>query len=183
MGTRHLICVVKNGEYKVAQYGQWDGYPSGQGKDILNFLNSEEFDLEVFRKKVDQVRWLTEEEIKTINSMRNWQGKYPYLSRDCGADILNHIFNSDEPLTVNDSLSFAGDSLFCEWAYVINLDNDTLEVYSGFNKQPLKEDERFYGCENSDSKEYYPVKFVKEYDLHNLPSDKEFIDELEKDEG
>lgn len=38
MGTRHLICVQHNNEYKVAKYGQWDGYPSGQGAGILEFL-------------------------------------------------------------------------------------------------------------------------------------------------
>ncbi|MHC5949058.1 hypothetical protein ACVXZ3_04645 [Providencia hangzhouensis] len=38
MGTRHLICVAKDGDYKVAQYGQWDGYPSGQGLTLLTFL-------------------------------------------------------------------------------------------------------------------------------------------------
>jgi len=27
MGTRNLTCVMKDGQYKVAQYGQWDGYP------------------------------------------------------------------------------------------------------------------------------------------------------------
>ncbi len=37
-GTRNLTCVVVGGEYKVAQYGQWDGYPSGQGLTALNFL-------------------------------------------------------------------------------------------------------------------------------------------------
>lgn len=29
MGTRHIIAVVADDEYKIAQYGQWDGYPSG----------------------------------------------------------------------------------------------------------------------------------------------------------
>ena len=38
MGTRNLVCVVKGGEYKVAQYGQWDGYPTGQGETIVEFL-------------------------------------------------------------------------------------------------------------------------------------------------
>ena len=42
MGTRHLICVVSDGDYKVAQYGQWDGYPSGQGAAILEFLHKED---------------------------------------------------------------------------------------------------------------------------------------------
>lgn len=26
MGTRNLTIVYSNGEYKVAQYGQWDGF-------------------------------------------------------------------------------------------------------------------------------------------------------------
>ena len=37
MGTRNLTCVVLDGKYVVSSYGQWDGYPSGQGKTILNF--------------------------------------------------------------------------------------------------------------------------------------------------
>jgi hypothetical protein len=41
MGTRHLIKVIYNKETKVAQYGQWDGYPDGQGLTILNFLDEE----------------------------------------------------------------------------------------------------------------------------------------------
>lgn len=33
MGTRNLTAVYIDGEYKVAQYGQWDGYPEGPGAD------------------------------------------------------------------------------------------------------------------------------------------------------
>ena len=40
MGTRHLICAHKDGKYPIAQYGQWDGYPEGQGVDVLSFLHS-----------------------------------------------------------------------------------------------------------------------------------------------
>jgi hypothetical protein len=42
MGTRHLTMVVSNNETKVAQYGQWDGYPEGQGVTILTFLRSKD---------------------------------------------------------------------------------------------------------------------------------------------
>ena len=39
MGTRNLTVVFMDGEYKVAQYGQWDGYPEGQGITCFNFLH------------------------------------------------------------------------------------------------------------------------------------------------
>ncbi len=43
MGTRNLTLVKdKEGKTKVAQYGQWDGYPEGQGTTILNFIRSKE---------------------------------------------------------------------------------------------------------------------------------------------
>lgn len=40
MGTRNLTAVYLDGQYKVAQYGQWDGYPEGQGITVLTFLLS-----------------------------------------------------------------------------------------------------------------------------------------------
>lgn len=30
MGTRNLTMLISDGETKVAQYGQWDGYPGEQ---------------------------------------------------------------------------------------------------------------------------------------------------------
>ena len=40
MGTRGLTKVIdKDGITKVAQYGQWDHYPEGQGVKILYCLN------------------------------------------------------------------------------------------------------------------------------------------------
>lgn len=41
MGTRNLTIVIdKQGALKVAQYGQWDGYPSGQGAVVLEFAKN-----------------------------------------------------------------------------------------------------------------------------------------------
>lgn len=50
MGTRNSTLVKSKGKVKVAQYGQWDGYPTGQGQTIADFLNSD-VDLEDFAKK------------------------------------------------------------------------------------------------------------------------------------
>ena len=39
MGTRHITAVVSEGEFVVAQYGQWDGYPTGAGNDIVAIIS------------------------------------------------------------------------------------------------------------------------------------------------
>ena len=38
MTTRSLTAVKVDGEYKIAQYGHYDGYPLGQGIYVLKFL-------------------------------------------------------------------------------------------------------------------------------------------------
>ncbi|HCQ9645363.1 TPA: hypothetical protein OMQ22_003603, partial [Acinetobacter baumannii] len=63
MGTRHLICVQHNNEYKVAKYGQWDGYPSGQGAGILEFLKGS-FNKALFIQKLDNIFEPTDEQVK-----------------------------------------------------------------------------------------------------------------------
>ena len=38
MGTRNITNVIFDDELKVCQYGQWDGYPTGAGRDIMDFI-------------------------------------------------------------------------------------------------------------------------------------------------
>ena len=89
---------------------------------------------------------------------------------------------------LEDDINFAADSLFCEWAYVIDLDKRTFEVYEGFNKEPLNEDERFFFLEEKSYKEhrgvdqYHPVKLVKSWSLDELPTGEEFLGAF-KEEG
>jgi len=195
MGTRHLICVVKDGDYKVAQYGQWDGYPSGQGVDILNFLAS--MDRKLFESKVDLLSWITDDELQeqwrecgandnsgfvTMEVADKHNLLYPENSRDTGAKLLGIIQDADRPIKLVNQVKFAGDSLFCEWAYVIDLDKNVLEVYEGFNKEP-HQGERFSDFErDKEDSEYYPVKLAQTFDLNNLPSVEDFLSILEPNE-
>lgn len=199
MGTRHLTVVIQQETPKVAQYGQWDGYPSGQGITILNFLshhNSDDF--KQFRKNVERCKYADPEYLTklwkecgaddsgwvTSDISSEFKRRYPKIyastTRDTGAEILKLIHDGEADLLVN-SYEFAKDSLFCEYAYVIDLDKNVFEIYEGFNKSPLDEDERFYD-KICNEQAYKPVRFLTSYPLDNLPTPEEFLKELEPNE-
>lgn len=196
MGTRHLICVVSDGDYRIAQYGQWDGYPEGQGASILEFLKSSM--AEPLKKNLENCTWLTNAEYEKLweefgvdtkqemidyNVYQDFCNKHPELSRDTGARILEMVAGATGKIKLQNSLDFSRDSLFCEWAYVIDFDKNTFEVYQGFNETPLDESERFYTAgQKEDENGMYPVKIVESFDLSNLPSMKEFLEKCEPDE-
>ncbi|KAJ6781444.1 hypothetical protein PWT90_08456 [Aphanocladium album] len=57
----------------------------------------------------------------------------PSLHRNVGSGILVLVAHAtaERRLPVQLDLEFANDGLFCEWAYVVDLDADVLEVYQG----------------------------------------------------
>lgn len=135
MGTRNITLVKSKGKIKVAQYGQWDGYPTGQGQTIADFLNSD-VDLEDFAKKVDALEEFTAEERNGIvngneqyfiGADQDWTKEYPQLNRDVGAGILELIANGTVKKVELDE-KFREDGLFCEYWYEIDLDNKTVQM-------------------------------------------------------
>lgn len=107
--------------------------------------------------------------------------KYPQFDRDTAAVILSMITNSEGEFKIISHIGFANESLFCEWCYVVDLDKNTFEVYKGFNKEALPENERFYSPEPVDG-EYYPVRLRGTFDLDNLPTEEEFLMMFEEDD-
>jgi len=184
MGTRNLTAVVLEGRFRIAQYGQWDGHPEGQGATALAFLHS--MDRSVFEAKLRAARFATQADCDRINAELSAQkigdnllaagGKYQQISRDRGATILQIVQDAEPGIVLLDRHAFAADSLFCEWAYVIDLDQNTFEVYKGFNRAPLPAGERFQDAKSSDASEgYFPVKHVRTFDLAALPDEAEFL--------
>lgn len=58
---------------------------------------------------------------------------------------------------MTDGISFIRDSLFCEYAYIVNLDDETLEFYVGF--QTTSQADNRYGTNHNNSG-YYPCKLA-----------------------
>jgi hypothetical protein len=119
MGTRNVTVVRFKKVVKVAQYCQWDGYPSGEGKVIAKFIQTK-MNLEKFKVKVDQLEF------------KEWDGKGEELpaeyNRDTGAKILELIQEGDIKY-LNDAEIFLYEGPFCEWGYLLDLDDETVTVF------------------------------------------------------
>ena len=199
MGTRNLTMVIKEHQTKVAQYGQWDGYPQGQGVKILSFLQ-QKANIEKLKEILPKIRFENDQDIKekkefakSIGARDGWLNmeqaeqydkQYPLDSRNLGGEILNKLleYQDQTDIVLVNSEDFASDSLFCEWAYIIDLDNNTLEVYKGFNRAKITENDRFYNF-NDAKNQYRSIKIIKSFSLDKLPDAEKFIAECSKEQN
>jgi hypothetical protein len=143
MGTRHLITAFDNeGELKVAQYGQWDGYPSGQGVEMLNWLrmttrvNYEGKIVSPILNGMKRTKFASDSELNDLYNkypQMNYVGTedekyfglhYPNLVRDTGADILGVVAYSVGEVLLADASDFAEDELMCEGIYSVNYQSE-----------------------------------------------------------
>lgn len=171
MGTRHLIKVKHNDKLKVAQYGQWDGYPDGQGVDILSFL-SNKIKVQTLKDSLDKIRFL-DRKGRDKEFLEEYQKNAPkwssdpdnrtdeqkfwfetFYSRDVGAKLLENIINFDGDEIVLDKCTDGEE--WCEGFYTIDLDKMTFHV-------------RFHEHEET-------------FDINNLPSKEDFLLKFEEDE-
>lgn len=169
MGTRNSTLVKVDGEYKVAKYCQWDGYPSGQGVIVLDILRS--CDLNDLKEKSSKVTEISEEKVKRLwedcgadgsefvdmKISQKFKERNFHLHRDCGGLILNEIISGNCTEMLKDVNFATNDGLFCEWAYVVDFDRNVFEVYSGTVKNSNK---------------------VKSYSLDSLPTENDFLNDF-----
>ena len=157
MGTRNLT-VVKNleGTTKVAQYGQWDGYPQHSGIVALEFLR-DKVNRDNLLVQLQQVEFIDEEEANAIyegfdhddNDPTKYLNAYPGLHRDTGIGILKVVADSMNTIKSIDNTEFANDTLFCEGIYEVDFSTNKFTTIYADNKVS--------------------------YDLDELPSDEEYL--------
>lgn len=133
MGTRNLTKVIDiDGITRVAQYGQWDGYPEYTGKRILDFISEYKM-LDKIESSLVKATFATQEELAEISKpfvdqedmMTFEQGEqfavmYPSLTRDTGCDIIKVLVYSNGPVPLHDESDFENDDLYCEGVYTLN---------------------------------------------------------------
>jgi hypothetical protein len=162
MGTRGAVGYFGklNGEnlHKVT-YNHYDSYPSGLGKQVVEYIQSRELNINGIKNDFKKIK-LVENDESNYSELRSLQGDLDGYS-EVGKMI--------------DSESFLGDSLFCEWAYIINTNTKKLEIYKGF--QTSKPKGRYRDIEPYG--DYYGVSLIKSIPLEDV-TDK-MMDDLEKE--
>ena len=123
MGTSHLICLYHAGRIVVAQYGGHDGHPSHTGRDIMHLLSDPRFQRRL-RAKLPLVRHR--------EFGRDYSSCHAgFIDERAGSSALDDIAYAEGPLLHSFCLEFASQGACCEWVYLIDLDSEVLEVYSG----------------------------------------------------
>lgn len=183
MSTRGLWGVIIGDEKKLT-YNHSDSYPSGMGEEILTFLKRA--DLNALVDDATALRLVKGEEIVTpedVVAMREFtENPNGYKDDELDWYWLLRRTQGDPGETFKagvmiDGDGFQNDSLFCEWAYIIDLDGQKFEIYRGFQESPHDKG-RFASHEEPNRSGYYPVALVAEYPLDNLP---ENLDQVEVD--
>lgn len=187
MGTRHFVGVILDGDWKVAQYGQWDGYFEGQGQTVYDFVTRPDLDVDRFKMALRALRFATDEDLARVEAEPNWPEVYPWLSRNAGGEVLSMIYDApaEQIEFLGDTRNFPLDGLFCEFAYVIDLDQDILEVYTGGHKAGTAIRGRWKDAdpesilkEAGAATQYAPVSLLRTFDLRNMPDSGNFQKEL-----
>lgn len=193
MGTRGLYGIRKHGVDKLT-YNHWDSYPDYLGHKILEFCSKHT--IEDLNRLYDRILLVntnippTKEQIEVFKncgylnlgvgeqSDDDW---YCLLHRLQGnINAWNKALEKDKGIPMSDDSSFIKDSLFCEYVYIINLDDNVLEYYEGFQKQPQRGNR--YGIE-SDEDGYFPCKLIMNIPLDNIQNKVDYwVEKMNKSE-
>ena len=143
MSTRGFVGYRLNKKAPKGFYNHSDSYPSCLGDAVVEKAMTHSRDeLLAFFKR--------------IKFIKNDQDAYE-----------NHkeVFELDwskDSTTLEDGGTFYKDGLFAEWSYIFNFDNNTLEVYKGFGKEPTKGLEKWY------EETVYPGEKAKRYYVNRV---------------
>lgn len=180
MSTRGTIGFVVNEDLKVT-YNHSDSYPSELGKNMVEFIKSG-WDMKSMAERIELVDADSTPTPEQISHCKSWTD-LDVSSRDnqdwyCllrGTHGNLRAYHGDLKYMI-DGRDFLADSLFCEYAYLINLHSNKLEFYEGFNKDPkapgvfarLKVPDYTTDAGRLITADHYGVKLVKEYSFDEI---------------
>ncbi|MEU9333184.1 hypothetical protein AB0D49_08460 [Streptomyces sp. NPDC048290] len=182
MSTRGFLGFLADGRETIT-YVHHDAYPSGLGADALAWARGVT-DWDTVRKQAaelvhidadvrptpEQYTALAQYADPTVGAKDKPEPEeewYRLLRRTLGDPAASlagghAAHNPDWP----------GDSLWCEWGYLIDCDERRFEVYAGLQTAPRAG--RFAGRATNPRSGYHAVKLLVSWPLDGLPDDDEF---------
>jgi hypothetical protein len=173
MGTRGAYGFRLEGKDKVT-YNHYDSYPDELGTHTLSYAAN--IGIEKMKKIASKIVMVGSNTTPSPDLIERYKavadtkvGKMKYEDWYCllrnTQGNLHHYQKGIEHMI--DSHEFLADSLFCEWAYIMNLDDQQFEVYRGFNKNSNAPG-RYASSASSRSNGYVGVSFIASMPLDGL---------------
>jgi hypothetical protein len=181
MSTRGAYGFKANGKYYVT-YNHSDSYAKGLGAEVVKFcdyVNAKD-GWNALKSKVKKVTLVNEDKKPTRAQIRKYAvygntavgnqtlDDWYCLLRNLQYGEILYGIESGKVKHMTDSFEFMADSLFCEYGYIINLDEMTLDFYRGFQEKPCKNNLPLPMVADKDTK-YYPVTLRAVFQLDGLP--------------
>ena len=171
MGTRGLYGFRKNGIDKTT-YNQYDSYPDCLGETMVRFCK--ETSIKEMNEIFDRIVLVDGRSKPNAEQIKEC---IKYYNENVGTNTVNDWYcllreAQGNPNAYKDGLKymlddhdFIKESLWCEYAYIVNLDTNCLEFWKGFQSEPSS---GRYGTEVVDG--YYPCKMLSYYNLEHMDS-------------
>ena len=186
MSTRGLYGLRYRNEDKTT-YSPSDSYPDYLGAIFVEWLSKKS--VEELKEIFDNTEMVTEGELTELD--KRWCLNHGITPQENWSSTLSDCFGDPSAFGISpvllDSSEYILDSLFCEYAYIANLDTNQLEFWVGFQTSP--DPDNRYGTKKSASG-YYPCKLIKTWPLNDdiwknpadITTEMEAIRESEEDD-
>lgn len=199
MSTRGCIG-FRIDEVDKVTYNHCDSYPGGLGESVLMFIATTPIkELKTIAEKIQLVEErdkdghdvpVDPEHLKRFNkyadpsvgeSMDNTTvHTYYQLLRDAQGEL--NAYKEDLDIMI-DGKEFLYEGLFCEYAYIINIDTGVLEFYSGFHQGEVKGRYNIPSEEKKEDDTYNGVSLLMEIPLKDIKTGNvsHWVDEMDKE--
>ena len=184
MSTRGAIGFRFNGKDYIT-YNHYDSYPSALGQRVIDNTKAwmtHDPTFSELKAKLPLMRILSAVDNASFEDLQRFKTIHdPNVS--VGTDYYSllrnaqgHLYEYPELGIWLDDTQFIYDSLFCEYAYIVNLDDNVMEVYHGFQDEPFTEGRYTiekptdWQPEYPGQEFYFPVKLVQTFALDTLPA-------------
>ena len=186
MSTRGAVGFRIDGVDKIT-YNHSDSYPSWLGEQVTAFIRKNRRNGKLFNRVVKEVKTIRVVDSDSIPTQAD-QTRYAHLFQNVSTGkrtewyaLIRGLQGNlegmvDEGIMLDGQITM-NESLYTEWAYIVNLDTNTLEIYRGFVHEPGKG--RYADAvptapvdwtpRYNSEQFYFPVTLIAEIPFSNVP--------------